>query len=237
MCVWLTRSCVFIVVVFGVTGDNITDRFLTMGHQNSFQTKQNRLLQFHTDTEGEISIEMQFGVPFITIPVNKAMDATKGAIAKINVAALVVSAVIAIMSGFILPAIVKLLSNKYRHPGFSRDIKSESMDVWRILMMMDQTLIENNLDTTSCMQRFVCWAIQTSVNKIPNGQEKNVNELIDGLLMTDFVSKIVDGTPIQSAIRNGLNGTTCERKYEACKISQHTFVNLLKRFSSSINLT
>ncbi|KAF5280857.1 hypothetical protein FQR65_LT03006 [Abscondita terminalis] len=108
--------CVIIVVLFTVVAaDNITERYLTMEPKNAHQTKQNRLLNFHTDTEGEISIEMQFAVPFITIPVEKALDATKGAVAKINVAAVVVSAAIALMTGFILPALVKVFSHKF-HP-------------------------------------------------------------------------------------------------------------------------
>ncbi|KAK4884479.1 hypothetical protein RN001_000750 [Aquatica leii] len=237
---WIDRNIMARTIV---AADNITERYVTMGNRkNAYQTKQNRLLNFNTDTDGEISIEMQFAVPFIKIPVDKAIDATKGAVAKVNIAAVVVSAAIALMTGFILPALVKVFSLKFNPmmemmEEAGRGGKSESSDLWHVLTLMDQALTENNLDTTSCMQRFVCWATQNTVNKISNGKATSADKIIDGIITSDWINNMVDGTPIHSALKNGLKGISCSREYNTCKLSQKTFLTLLKQFSNTINLT
>lgn len=67
---------------------------------------------------------MQFAVPFIRIPVEKAMDMTKGAVANFNVASLVVTGAIVVVTGFILPTILKFVDQKIMpipiHTGFKR---------------------------------------------------------------------------------------------------------------------
>lgn len=55
---------------------------------------------------------MEFSVPFIKVPVRKAMDMTKGTIASVNVGALVVSGIIIFGSVFVLPFLISLFNSK-----------------------------------------------------------------------------------------------------------------------------
>lgn len=55
---------------------------------------------------------MDFSVPFISVPVRKAMDMTKGTIAKLNVGAILVSGVIIFGTVVVIPLLINLLNDK-----------------------------------------------------------------------------------------------------------------------------
>ncbi|KYB26641.1 hypothetical protein TcasGA2_TC034770 [Tribolium castaneum] len=60
--------------------NNVTGKYHTM----ETQSKSYKLLTFNTEQNGDISMELAFNVPFITIPVKKSVDMAKGAIANLN---------------------------------------------------------------------------------------------------------------------------------------------------------
>lgn len=102
---------------------------------------------------------------------------------------------------------------------------------------MDQALIENNVDTTSCMQRAVCWAVKTSLTNISVGQATSRDKIIDGLITNEWLNKVVEGTAIQSAIRNGIDRADCSNEYSACKVNENTFAAFIQQFTKAINIT
>ncbi|KAB0792765.1 hypothetical protein PPYR_14724 [Photinus pyralis] len=102
---------------------------------------------------------------------------------------------------------------------------------------MDQALMENDLDTTSCMQKMVCYTVRESSNKVSNGLASSKDKIIDGIVTNEWISKLFDGTPVQSAIRSGLDGVNCSNEYSLCKLEQKTFANLVRQFANTINLT
>lgn len=67
---------------------------------------------------------MEFAVPFISIPVKRALDMSKGAVANFNIGSLLLSGAIVFVTAFVLPVALKLIDQKLMplpvHPGFGR---------------------------------------------------------------------------------------------------------------------
>ena len=55
-------------------------------------------------------MELAFNVPFLTIPVKKSMEMAKGAVANINIGAVVLAGMMVLGAAFAIPAIMALLS-------------------------------------------------------------------------------------------------------------------------------
>jgi hypothetical protein len=61
-------------------------------------------------------MELAFNVPFITIPVKKSIDMAQGAIANVNIGAVVLAGAIAFGFAVLIPGIVILMSKKSFNP-------------------------------------------------------------------------------------------------------------------------
>lgn len=63
-------------------------------------------------------------LPFISIPVKRALDMSKGAVANFNIGSLLLSGAIVFVTAFVLPVALKLIDQKLMplpvHPGFGR---------------------------------------------------------------------------------------------------------------------
>ncbi|GJQ78373.1 hypothetical protein Trydic_g22199 [Trypoxylus dichotomus] len=108
-----------IVLFKSVPAENTTANssgFIKMT-EDSFRGKHQRLITFNTDENSDINIELSFNVPFVTIPVKKTMDATKGALANINVGAVVLSGAMFLVTTFVAPFITHFLAKKNRGDG------------------------------------------------------------------------------------------------------------------------
>lgn len=57
-------------------------------------------------------MELNFAVPFVKIPVKKSMDATKGAMANINLGALVLAAATTFGAAVVVPGLLSILNKK-----------------------------------------------------------------------------------------------------------------------------
>ncbi|KAK9703153.1 hypothetical protein QE152_g29492 [Popillia japonica] len=98
---------------------NGSSSFMKMEKEN-FQGKSQRLITFNTDENSDINLELSFSTSFITIPVKKTMDVAKGALANVNLGAIILSGIIFLLTTFAGPLISHLLSKKKQDDPQSR---------------------------------------------------------------------------------------------------------------------
>ena len=113
---------------------------------------------------------------------------------------------------------------------------NEPSETWRIMTLIDQALIENNIDTTSCMQRTMCWLAKNSRAKLNNGEATSQDKIIDGLLTNYWVNQMMDGSAMQTAIQYGLANNNCALQYRNCKITQSSLQAFATRFAKYLNI-
>lgn len=101
------------------------------------------------------------------------------------------------------------------------------------MTLIDQALIENNIDTTSCMQRTMCWLAKNSRNKLNTGEANSQDKILDGLMTNHWVNLLIEGSAMQTAIQTGLANNNCSVHYRNCKITQNsiqTFANKMAKY-------
>ncbi|KAJ3649556.1 hypothetical protein Zmor_021292 [Zophobas morio] len=111
----------------------------------------------------------------------------------------------------------------------------ESQHWLEYLNVIDQLLTENDIDTTSCMQRMVCWAVRNSAQNVVMGRSSSSDKIIDGLATNKWVQQLIEGTTVHSALQNGLSRTDCSREYHQCRISETSIQMLTRKFTENIS--
>lgn len=90
-----------------------------------FNTMCPQLLEI-TDSKRLLQVELDFAVPFIKIPVKKSVEMTKGAMANINLGALVLTGVLTFGAVVVVPALISILNTKLFLPHISLETSSYS---------------------------------------------------------------------------------------------------------------
>lgn len=106
---------------------------------------------------------------------------------------------------------------------------------WNYLSLLDQTLTENDIDTTSCVQKIICWTVQNSAENVKTGQSSSIDKIIEGLATNLWLQQIVEGTVFYDALQNGLDNKNCAEEYGQCKINQKSIQKITTKFVHTIN--
>ncbi|XP_044264732.1 uncharacterized protein LOC123011392 [Tribolium madens] len=219
-------SITHLLLISVLISENLCNNMTGKYHTMDTQSKTYKLLTFNTEQNGDISMELAFNVPFITIPVKKSVDMAKGAIANLNVGAVVLAGAIAFAFSIIIPAIAFLMSKKTRN--------GDGQAWWGYLELLDRSLSENGFDSTSCLQRVVCWAVKNSAQNVKQGHSSSSDKIIDGLASSQWVLGMVEGSVVHDAVRNGLGGKNCAKVYGQCQIIQES-IRKMTKFVHTIN--
>lgn len=107
--------------------------------------------------------------------------------------------------------------------------------MWRYLTILDNALMDINVDTTSCMQRTLCWTVKNSSRNVGNGNGSSMDKIIDGLATNEWLHKFIADTPFYSAMRSGLDDLDCGREYHKCTVNKRTLNMMIKKFVKLIN--
>uniref|UniRef100_A0AAR5PCU0 Uncharacterized protein n=1 Tax=Dendroctonus ponderosae TaxID=77166 RepID=A0AAR5PCU0_DENPD len=166
----------FVSVGTALCSDNSANYTEKMS-EKLINVRRSRLISFNE--EGDIRIELDFNVPFITLPIKKSMDMAKTSMVNLNVGALALTGVILFGSVVALPIILTLLNKKGAIPAknpftmlYSKNERqrSETSHLWKYLTEIDNSLLENDIDVTSCSQRITCWTVKKSSQKVAEGK-------------------------------------------------------------------
>ncbi|XP_061390911.1 uncharacterized protein LOC133326243, partial [Musca vetustissima] len=190
----------------------------------SSKERKSRGFQFHAD-EKDVSIELEFIIPFLRVPIERSMSVAKTALRSLfnlNVSSLLTTGAIVAVGG-IFAILLKFLFTPFLPPGYpvfrktSRNSGEYPQTVWNtynntdegdrqnILSFVETKLHERNINLGTCMQKSICDYIQKS-SYDPSG---SIGKVIDGMLSLDSIRNILSGTAVNSAVDAARNGEDC----------------------------
>ncbi|XP_053685143.1 uncharacterized protein LOC128734808 [Sabethes cyaneus] len=205
-----------------------------------------RFISFHTK-DNNIQVEIQFAIPFITIPVKKSIDGMVSsfqqgsALLNINLGAIALAGVLTIGGAFI-GGLARVLTgnsfeNAWKPSGLGRSDSKDPPKTERaegestlrtILETVDKSLQKYDIDSTACTQRVICWYVKESMNNVQEQRASHLDTLVNGLSSADWAMKFTAGTAIDDAIRAGRRNVNCEQAFPICRIGPE----LVQRFIS-----
>ncbi|KAH8278795.1 hypothetical protein KR018_009750 [Drosophila ironensis] len=171
---------------------------------------------FHFHASGEdVSVELEFIVPFVKVPVKPSMKMARDAIQSIlnlrtgailNTAVVVAAgAVIAAVVRLILaPLVITSIGNGYGY-------KSDSSRGMRGLTdAVESQLEEHNIDVSVCAQKLICQYLQ---NNLSAGYTRVLNVLTS----SPWIHSLVNGTAVFHAIESSRSNQRCTYIYRNCR--------------------
>ncbi|XP_033167044.1 uncharacterized protein LOC117145478 [Drosophila mauritiana] len=182
--------------------------------ESAGQDREGRGFHFHASGE-DVSVELEFIVPFLKVPVKRSMNMARDAIQNIlnlRTGALVNTAVVvaagAVIAGvvrlLIAPLVITSLGNGYgykSHPDRS---------MRRLSDVVESQLEEHNIDMSVCVQRMICQYLQQNLS---SGYASALNVLTS----SSWLHSIVDGTAVFHAIQSARSSRSCTHTYRSCK--------------------
>ncbi|CAD6992205.1 unnamed protein product [Ceratitis capitata] len=191
----------------------------------------------HFEADGrDLSINLEFIVPFLRIPIARSVAFTQTAFRKLtdlNSGTLLLSSGFAIL-GALIASVVKtaILPSFYgygykktsRATGFLDDLNigsnapifKEGLNVFENL---EKSLLANNINITSCAQRVICSYVHRATTDVRAGLGTPSDRIIDGLVGLESLKVYLNGTALRDAIESGLMQDTsqCEQTYRNCE--------------------
>lgn len=107
----------------------------------------------------------------------------------------------------------------------SNDLGSDTINIWRILEVLDKTLSNYNIDTTACVQHSICVRVQDSIQKLSKSSREasNLDIILEGITRSDWIMRYISGTAIEDAIKTGRNGESCDKVFATCTVNLQFF--------------
>uniref|UniRef100_A0A336N4K9 CSON011571 protein n=1 Tax=Culicoides sonorensis TaxID=179676 RepID=A0A336N4K9_CULSO len=208
-------------------------------NQRFFQSKREpRLFSFNTDDQ-DVNIEMELGVPFITIPTKRTIDGLRSFVSdamdgemqvphlNINTLALIGFMIIGFSGiGLMMDEFNRKTYVNGNAPFwfFSRERRANeeapqhTVNIRKIFEAIDSTLSKYDIDTTACIQHKICERVQKSIKKVNQNMPdtSHFDNIIEGLTRSDWSMKYVSGTAIEDAIQTARLGKNCNRVFASC---------------------
>ncbi|KAH8383172.1 hypothetical protein KR009_007151 [Drosophila setifemur] len=191
---------------------------------------------FHFHASGEdVSVELEFIVPFLKVPVKRSMNLARDAVQSIlnlRTGALLNTAVV-VAAGAVIAGVVRLLlaplvistlgngygyksehgrGSKYREHSFKLgyQIYIFFQKVRRLTDVVESQLEENNIDMSVCVQRLICQYLQRNLS---SGYARVLNVLTS----SSWIHTFVNGTAVFHAIQSAKNQHNCDHTYPSCR--------------------
>nr|XP_019541955.2 uncharacterized protein LOC109412795 isoform X2 [Aedes albopictus] len=205
-----------------------------------------KFISFTTKNDN-IEVEIDFAIPFLTIPVKDSVDGVMGSIMKgvpalnVNVGAVILAGVLAI-AGAVLGVVVRLFKGEgmmnpmaalglMQQQSEKKERASDHPDpstLWTLMEAVDKSLQKFNIDSTACSQRAVCWYVKEAMNNVVERRASRLETVINGLSEAEWALKFTTGTAIEDAIRTGRRNLNCGQAYPSCRIKADTVRRILK---------
>ncbi|XP_017076203.2 uncharacterized protein LOC108111319 [Drosophila eugracilis] len=181
---------------------------------NNKLEREGRGFHFHASGE-DVSVELEFIVPFLKVPVKRSMNLARDAVQNIlnlRTGAIINTAVV-VAAGAVIAAVVRLLlaplvitsiGNGYGYKsGSDRGMR-------RLTDVVESQLEEHNIDMSVCVQRMICQYLQQNLS---SGYARVLNVLTSSSWLHSFV----DGTAVFHAIQSARSSRSCTLTYRSCR--------------------
>ncbi|XP_026837691.1 uncharacterized protein LOC113564492 [Drosophila erecta] len=182
--------------------------------QHAGQDREGRGFHFHASGE-DVSVEMEFIVPFVKVPVKRSMNLARNAVQNLlnlRTGALVNTAVVvaagAVIAGvvrlLIAPLVITSVGNGYGYKS------APDRGMRRLTDVVESQLEEHNIDMSVCVQRMICQYLQQNLS---SGYARALNVLTS----SSWLHSVVDGTAVFHAIQSARSSRSCTHTYRSCK--------------------
>ncbi|XP_063831232.1 uncharacterized protein LOC135080520 isoform X1 [Ostrinia nubilalis] len=187
--------------------------------------RQSRFFTFNTVND-DIRIDLDFSVPFISIPVKKTVEnfGTSLGLPTINVnpASLALGGVMVIATTVLIPFLVKNYAYDYPHRRYAKLLQVADFDNSEFLDFASQMLSDTR-SVRGCALRVACWT----------GQMPDSTDFMrtwDQVLRNKLLSTMVNATAVHDAMLSGHAGRDCST-YNPCPLQEHHFPLLVKHIT------
>ncbi|KAH8363518.1 hypothetical protein KR084_011160 [Drosophila pseudotakahashii] len=188
------------------------------GGESAELERQGRGFHFHASGE-DVSVELEFIVPFLKVPVKRSMTLARDAIQNIlnlRTGAIINTAVV-VAAGAVIAGVVRLLIAPLviTSVGNGYGYKSDSVrGMRRLTDVVESQLEEHNIDMSVCVQRMICEYLQQNLS---SGYARVLNVLTSSPWLYSFV----DGTAVFHAIQSAKSNRSCTNTYRSCRWPNH----------------
>ncbi|XP_037943187.1 uncharacterized protein LOC119676036 [Teleopsis dalmanni] len=149
---------------------------------------------------------------------------------KLDLGGVVLGTLVGIGAIIIIPKLLSAFHGGYAGYGRSEN-DNDLSSVGNMINKIDDILGQNNIDSTSCMQRAVCSYVRTTEQNMKTGVSDQMDEFIHMLSENSLVDYLLDGTAIKEALEHGkqVNGKVCEEVYSSCPLDSKTATQVLMK--------
>ncbi|KAL5284404.1 hypothetical protein ACFFRR_006600 [Megaselia abdita] len=151
---------------------------------------------------------------------------------KLDIGGIVVGTLVGLGAVIIIPKLISVLHGGYGSGGYGRSENGDDLSTLSSLVnRMDDVMAQNNIDSTSCMQRAVCSYVRSTENNLRLGSQDQIDQFVHSLSENSLVEYLLDGTAIKEALEHGKNtkAKTCDVIYPTCPLDSQTAMNLIAK--------
>ncbi|XP_049878224.1 uncharacterized protein LOC126375324 [Pectinophora gossypiella] len=215
---WVNKlflTCVFVLV----TSEN---RF----EKDNNGPKKARLFTFNTNDDDAVTVDLEFSIPFLTIPAKNAVSYFNGfwpsvPSININLATLALGGAIIFGSTVLLPLLSKNLAAQYPHDRYSRLLDSAQFSTDALLDIASQLLADGQ-SVRGCALRISCWTAQRS--------DAETIRTWHQIMSNNLLSPVINSTAVADAMMSGKHGRDCET-YSPCPLKEQHVPMLLNNLA------
>ncbi|XP_053613386.1 uncharacterized protein LOC128676940 [Plodia interpunctella] len=198
---------------------------LVCGHKNR-DKRRARLFSFNT-LENDIKVNLEFSIPFLSIPVKKTMDSGFGLqslglpTVNLNPGALALGGAVVLGTTFVIPLLLKKFANQYPERRYSKMLNNAEFDADLLLGFVNELLDSHSVH--GCSLRVACWSGQSA-------HYGDFMKLWDQVTSNKIISTMVNTTAVEDAMIQGRNGHDC-LTFTPCPLQKNHLPQIMKNIS------
>lgn len=82
---------------------------------------------------------------------------------------------------------------------------------------------------TGCTQKLVCGYMKRASSNVQNGFGSWYDKIIFELSDSKWALDLINGTPLELAIKFGREDNTCENSFSNCKFSSNNLISVIRK--------
>ncbi|KAH8236359.1 hypothetical protein KR026_000330 [Drosophila bipectinata] len=154
---------------------------------------------------------------------------------KLDLGGVVLGTLVGIGAIILIPKILSAFHGGYG--GYGRSEDNDLTPLSSMINKIDDVLGQNNIDSTSCMQRAVCGYVRSTEYNMKIGSSDQMDEFIHMLSENSLVDYLLDGTAIKEALEHGKRSgeRPCEEVYSNCPLDSKSATEIIMKLMPKKN--
>ncbi|KAL9893089.1 uncharacterized protein LOC119640880 isoform X1 [Glossina fuscipes] len=159
---------------------------------------------------------------------------------KLDLGGVVLGTLVGLGVIIIIPKLLSALHGGYTGYGRS-ETDNDLSSLSSLMTKIDDILGQNNIDSTTCMQRAICTYVRSTEYNMKTGASDQLDEFIHMLSKNSLIDYLLDGTAIKEALEQGknVNSKPCDQLYVTCPLDSkkltQMLIKLLPKKSSALS--